>query len=207
MKKYIPTIFFWGAVWGICEATIGYALHLAAVALPGLPGALMFPVGFFCMYQARKTSGKSAAPFYIAAVAASIKLADFLMSGYDAIRIVNPALSILLEGLAVTVIYSIFITSNRVRDYLKVLGMGVLWRALFSVHLFIISLFDLPAGLVTSGAGTLLRFLLLESFYNSLIIYAGLLIAKKIPVHHSSTVRPIAALSACLIAVGMQILI
>ena len=99
----------------------------------------MFPIGFFCMYQARKTTGKSFAPFYIAIIAASIKLVDFFTPGYDAIRIVNPALSILLEGLAVTAIYAYIIKSSRVRDYLKVLGTGILWRALsFGIPIYYI---------------------------------------------------------------------
>ncbi|MFH1879815.1 MAG: hypothetical protein ABIK64_03370 [Bacillota bacterium] len=207
MKKTIPMVLFWGAVWGICEATIGYALHFAAVALPGLPGALMFPIGFWCMVQVRKVTGKDYAPLGIAAVAASIKLVDFLMPGYDAIRVVNPALSILLEGLAVVAVYTVLTAPGRMRDYLKAMGSGVLWRVLFAAYLFAISLFGLPAGLVTSGIGTLLRFVLLESFYNSLVICAGLWLAPKLPVWKPLPVKPIMALSAFLLAIGLQVLL
>jgi hypothetical protein len=207
MKKTIPMILFWGAVWGICEATIGYVLHLAAVALPGLPGALMFPIGFWCMYKARKDTGKVYAPLSIAAVAASIKLVDFLVPGYDAIRVVNPALSILLEGLAVAAVYTALDAPGRMRDYLKALGSGVLWRAMFAAYLFVISLFGLPAGLVTGGIETLLRFVLLESFYNSLVIFTGLRLVPKLPAWKPVTVKPITALSACLLAIGLQVLL
>jgi hypothetical protein len=174
MKKVFPVLLFFGAVWGICEATVGYALHLAALALPGLPGALMFPIGFFCMRRAQMATGKAAAPFQIAVIAAGIKLVDFLMPGYDAIRVVNPALSILLEGLTVTVICALSRAPGSAPKYTQALGMGVLWRTMFAGYLFLISLFGLPAALVTSGAAPLLRFVLLESFFNSLIIYAGL---------------------------------
>jgi hypothetical protein len=207
MKKTIPVILFWGAVWGICEATIGYALHLAAVALPGLPGALMFPIGFWCMAQARKATQKAYAPLGIALVAASIKLVDFLVPGYDAIRVVNPALSILLEGLAVAVVYTVLALPGRIRDYLKALGSGVLWRVLFAAYEFVISLYGLAAGLVTSGIGTLLRFVLLESFFNSLVIYAGLRLAPKLPAWKPLSVRPVTALSACVLAIGLQVLL
>lgn len=207
MKKTIPMILFWGAVWGICEATIGYALHLAAVALPGLPGAFMFPIGFWCMAQVRKATQKAYAPLGIAIVAASIKLVDFLVPGYDAIRVVNPALSILLEGLAVAVVYTAVAAPGRVRDYVKALGSGVLWRTLFAVYLFAISLLGLPAGLVTSGIGTLLRFVLLESFYNSIVIFAGLWLAPKLPISKPIAINPVTTLSACLLAIGLQVLL
>ncbi len=207
MKKNYPAYLFWGGVWGICEASIGYVLHIAAVLVPGLPGALMFPIGFWCMYQARKATDKTTAPFYIAFIAAAVKLVNFLIPGHDVIRIVNPALSILLEGLAVTAVYALFMGSGRVADYLKVLGMSILWRAMFSLYLLIISLFDLPAGLVTSGMGVFLRFILLESFLNSVILYAGLRLAPKLPHFTIRTVKPVAALIACLAAVSLELLL
>ena len=207
MKKYLPALLFWGAVWGICEATIGYALHFAAVALPGLPGALMFPVGFFCMRKAQRATGKAAAPLYIAMIAAGIKLVDFLIPGYDAIRVVNPALSILLEGLAVTAVCALFRAPGNVPGYWQALGMGVLWRSLFSGYLYLISLFHLPAALVTSGALTLLRFVLLESFFNSLIICLGLRLELKFPPRKPWEIRPAVAWMLCLFAVCLEVLL
>lgn len=204
MKKHSLTLLFWGAVWGICEATIGYAFHLVAVALPGLPGALMFPIGFYCMAKAQQATGKPSAPFYIAMVAAGIKLVDFLMPGHDVIRVVNPALSILLEGLAVTAVLALFRPRGRTPGYFQVLGMGVLWRTLFASWLALISLFDLPAGLVTSGILILLRFVLLESFLNSLIIFAGLRLASIFPSPKPWIISPAAAWLALLAALGLQ---
>lgn len=205
MKKNLVLLLFWGAVWGICEATIGYGLHLAAVAVPGLPGALMFPIGFFCMYQARKATGKNFAPFYIAVIAAAIKLVDFLLPGYMVIRIVNPALSIVMEGLAVAAVYALFRAPGRVADYARVLGMSVLWRVMFAGYLYVISLYGLPASLVTSGAGTLLSFLLLESFYNSLIMFAGLWLAPRLPAYRPWKIGPAAALTAFVAAACLQV--
>ena len=204
MKKHSLTLLFWGAVWGTCEATIGYVLHLAAVALPGLPGALMFPIGFYCIARAQQATGKPAAPFFIAMVAAGIKLVDFLMPGYDVIRVVNPALSILLEGLAVTAVLALFRPRGSMPGYFQVLGMGVLWRTLFAFWLALISLFDLPAGLVTSGILILLRFVLLESFLNSLIIFALLRLMLRFPASKPWQVNPAAAWLAFLAALGLQ---
>ena len=207
MRKYFLTLLFWGAVWGICEATAGYALHLAAVALPGLPGALMFPIGFLCMHRAQAATGEVKAPLYIAFIAASLKLADFLVPGHDLIRVLNPAASIVLEGLAVTVVLALRKAPASVAGYPYALAMGVLWRALFSCHLYLISLFGLPAALVTSGAPILLRFVLLESFVNSLVIYAGLRLELRLPTRKPWEIRPAAAWTACLVALGLQVLL
>ncbi len=204
MKKYFLALLFWGGVWGMSEATVGYVLHLAAVALPGLPGALMFPIGFFCMHQAQKATGRTAAALSIAVIAALIKLVDFLMPGYDAIRIVNPALSILLEGLAVAALCMLPRQRSGNPGFFRVLGMGVLWRSLFSGYLYFISLADLPAGLVTSGLPVLLRFVLLESLVNGLIISAGLWLMQRIPARRPVEIRPAFAWIALMASISLQ---
>ncbi len=204
MKKSWPPLLFWGAAWGICEATFGFFLHLIAVALPGLPGMLLFPVGFFCMRTAQKATGKASAPFLIAMVAAGIKLGDFLMPHPDVIRVVNPALSILMEGLAVTAFFALRGARGGEAGIVQAFYMGVLWRAMFAAWLFLTSLSGLPAALVTSGPAVFLRFLLLESFVNGLVIHAGLRLAPRLPTFGPRPVRPAAALAACLAALGLQ---
>lgn len=206
MKKQLPALLFPGAAWGICEATAGFLLHRAAVALPGLPGTLMFPVGFYWMNRAQKTTGHAGAAPGIAAVAALIKLSDLLMPGADPIRVINPALSILLEGLA----FAALSMPNRAQGvplFVRAFAMGTLWRALFASYLFAISLAGLPAGLVTSGLGILLRFVLLESFLNALIIQAGFLLSSKLPRRKPRSTSPAAAAAALMLALGLQALL
>lgn len=204
MKKKLSALLFLGAAWGICEAGIGYVLHRMAVVLPGLPGALMFPIGFYWMYKAQNTTGIASAPVWIAAVAAVIKLADFLIPGADPIRVINPALAILMEGLAVSAV-CVFGASKRIPVFYRVFGMGVIWRGIFAFYLYLISLFDLPALLVTSGLGTLLRFVLLESFINSLVILFCMLLASLLPRRKPWSIRPAAASAAIMLALGLQI--
>ena len=206
MKKNLSALLFLGAAWGICEAGIGYALHRMAVLLPGLPGALMFPIGFYWMNKAQKTTGEVSAPLWIAAIAATIKLADFLIPGADPIRVINPALSILMEGLAVTAVYALGAT-KRIPVFFKVLGMGIIWRGMFAVYLYGISLIDLPALLVTSGMVALLRFVLLESFINSLVILACIHLASRLPRQRPRPISPLAASAAILFALSLQVLL
>ncbi len=205
MKKY--TLLYWGSVWGICEATFGFVLHRAAVALPGLPGALMFPMGFFCMAAAQKATGMRAAPLLTALVAAFIKTANFLLPGMDPIRVANPALSIILEGLAVAALSIPQPASGLVPRFFRVLTMGILWRALFAVYLGFISLFALPAALVTGGAQTLLHFVVTESLINSFII---VLLLRAGPIASPKTKRmtgPAAALVVSVVAISLELLL
>ena len=205
MKKY--TLLFWGSMWGICEATVGFVLHRAAVALPGLPGALMFPMGFFCMAAAQRATGLRAAPWLIALVAAFIKTANFLLPGMDPIRVANPALSIILEGLAVAALSIPHPASDLVPTFLRVLSMGIMWRALFAVYLGFSSLFALPAALVTGGAQTLLHFVVTESLINSAII---VLLLRAGPIASPKTRRmtgPAPALVVSVLAVSLELLL
>ena len=151
MKKSIIPIIFWGSLWGLAEATLGFALHWAAVALPGLPGFFMFPIAFLFMNRAVTDTGLPAAAFHVSLVAAMLKLTDFLIPGHDALRIVNPVLSILFEGIAVFAVIRYLSYKNKPVRIMHAFAMGFTWRGLFFIYLWAISLFGLPAALVTEG--------------------------------------------------------
>jgi len=94
----LVTALFWGAVWGLGEATLGHLLHL--VRVPGLPGLVMFPFGVLVMGRALARSGSAAAVFATGVVAAGFKFLDLLLPGTDILAVINPARAILLEALA-----------------------------------------------------------------------------------------------------------
>jgi len=178
MNKKNIQIVFWGSLWGIAEATLGYVLHMAAIQLPGVPGFVMLPVAFYFMRKAYLAIGKAGAVYQVALVSALIKCCDFLIPGNIPIRILNPALSILLEGLAVALVFAYAERKRNAIGFASVFAMGVLWRAVFLFHLFLISRIGLPAALVTDGLQVSLRFLLLESFVNAVLMFAYLKIEK-----------------------------
>ena len=52
-KTFISNIIFWGSIWGIMEATLGYLLHW----LPQLiSGNIMFPIGAAILLLAYKVN-------------------------------------------------------------------------------------------------------------------------------------------------------
>ena len=96
---------FWGALWGLSEATLGQILHI--VRIPGLAGFVMFPIGIFFMLKAFQDSKNLGVIFSTAVVAATIKLSDLLLPGTYTLDVLRPAIAIITESLAVIFLLSI----------------------------------------------------------------------------------------------------
>lgn len=148
---------------------MGYFLHLLALPIGWL---FWFPIAFGFMRIVYQQTKNASAVFCTALVASSIKLSDLLMP----VRIdyvINPAVSIILEALAVLVVYKIFVTrkeeGKRIFSYSGVAMISVLWRAFYLIYVhflprkfFVIS----PA----AGIQPLLKFLVIENVANILMI-------------------------------------
>lgn len=170
MKKVWVDVLFWGSCWGLMEASLGYVIHVLAVPFPGLPGFLLFPCAFILMNKAMESTGKKDIIIQMSLVAAGLKLLDFLILGNDPIRIINPAISMVMEASAVT---AVFMFSKQV-NWGSSFMMGMVWRGSFLIYMVLLSYFELPAGLVTSGLAVALGFLVMESAINALLIAAYL---------------------------------
>ena len=126
-KSAILMILLMGALWGIAEATIGYALHF----LPhGMSGMFMFPIGMYFMYNAYKKSNKTQAILWVSIIAASIKLIDLCLPTRSPMSVINPAISILLESLVVFA----FVHAYKGRKIvLSSFIMGLSWITVFTL--------------------------------------------------------------------------
>lgn len=103
MGKF-KSIIFWGAVWGVMEATLGWFLHL--IHFRG-ELFLLYPIGLFCMIMAATQTGSSSSVIKVAAVASIIKLVNlFMLPIVPVFHVTNPALAIFLEGLAAWGVYT-----------------------------------------------------------------------------------------------------
>ena len=107
--EFVLTALLFGSLWGISEATLGFLLHLVSRVsfIPGLAGFIMFPVAFFFMRAAFKTSNSIYVIPLTAVVTASFKLASLIMPSVTLIFVVNPIISILAEGLAVLLFFKL----------------------------------------------------------------------------------------------------
>lgn len=100
------TVLFWGSMWGIIEASLGWLMHAAQIHHG--TSTILYAFGIACMFAAATRSGKGAqAVMLTAVVAAAIKLMDFFLPGSPQ-SVLHPAFYILLEGAMTAVISQIF---------------------------------------------------------------------------------------------------
>lgn len=205
MKKTLSIIIFWGAVWGIIEATLGYILHVASF---GVGGAILFPIGFYLMKKAHAESGNLKAIFLTSVVASLIKLVDLTLPYKTIFKVINPSISILFEGIIVFAVFYVIQNKEKFSKYKLVqsLALGLGWRAMYAVYLLL-----LPANIIkVSPIGSLsafVTFFVVYGLINSAIIYTYLKLVeikplKNLPLKIKS--NPLIACIALAVAIFIQ---
>jgi hypothetical protein len=127
-------VLFFGSIWGILEATLGYGLQF----LPELvSGSIMFPIGATIMIYAYKNTGSKKAMLYVALIAASIKSVNFLLPGLMPIKTYNPMIAIMLQGFAMVTIIALFNQKSLVAKISSFVIASILWRGLFLINIYI----------------------------------------------------------------------
>lgn len=177
MKNSLTTIIFWGAAWGLTEATLGYALHL----LPYNFGWMVwFPLAYYFIDRAYKKTGSAISILYTSFIAASIKLVNlFMPTRID--RVLNPAASILLEGLAIFVVYVLIEKKEDLYRYkfLEVLTYSIGWRILYTIYILFMPPFFFSVSAMRES-GLFFRFLITESFATGLIVYIYIKVSERV---------------------------
>lgn len=159
-------ILFWGALWGIFEGTIGYLLHLLPVNIGYI---FWFPIALFFMERAYKATGKLYSVFFIACFAAAIKLINlFVEVRID--RVINPAVSIIIEALAFFAVYYTFNKLPKQNMLVKAITISTSWRFLYLIYLLFVPvwMYNISA---LSSQDNLFNYLIIENAINSLTIY------------------------------------
>ncbi len=121
-------VLFFGAIWGILEATLGYALQFLP---PLVSGSVMFPIAATLMIITYQNTKSKSAMIYVAAIAATIKAINFFMPGLPAIKTYNPMIAMMLQS----VVLVVFIPLIKKKSILAVASgiavLGFSWRVLF----------------------------------------------------------------------------
>ncbi len=172
MKKRWAAILFWGGMWGISEATAAYLIHLF---LPGLGWALYYPLAFGFMYGVYRQTGKAPDILYAALLSAAIKLVNIpMVPRLD--YVINPAVSILLEGLAALWAFPLVISAKEKHPWPQyaalVLFTGALWRMLYLTYLSLAPTWIRDVSFLTDAA-KLQQFAGLELLGGTAVIWAG----------------------------------
>jgi hypothetical protein len=176
-----PSPFFailvWGGLWGIFEATVGYLLHL----LPFSVGWLVwYPVACFFMVNVYRKTGRVRDILYVGILAACIKLLNLFMP-VRVDRVINPAVSILLEALSMAIVafgLNRFFRSKKKSPAAKAIAvfcMNTGWRALYALYLLLLAPNWMREISVISSGEALVTFFITHNFFTSLVLFAGYL--------------------------------
>ncbi|RJX27716.1 MAG: hypothetical protein C4537_00260 [Acholeplasma sp.] len=131
MRKQLATLLFFGSIWGLLEATLGYALHFLPILISG---SIMFPLAAIILMMAEKKLKSPWSLMWIGLIAASIKSINFLMPGLLPIKTYNPMIAIMIQSL---VMVGVVFIAKKSPQGITMLALGLvsfLWRGLFLIN-------------------------------------------------------------------------
>jgi len=204
------TVVFFGSLWGLVEASLGFILHLIPEILPvpSLSGIILFPVGLFFMLSAKRISGSASAIPVTAFIAAAIKVTSLALPAISFRFVRNPALAILSEGALAWLILGIGEWKVNYLMPIKAVVLSFGWRALFLG----INIFGGLTGIANKPLVIQRQFIFLDGSIDALIIVATVLLSlslgkKRSPLTWFKLPGPIPALSALVVGIGMQLIL
>jgi hypothetical protein len=127
-QKILIPVLFYGALWGIVEATIGHILHFIPATIAG---SILFPFAAMILYKAYQKTSSIKALFFISIVASTIKSVNFLLPALSIYKTINPMISIVLEGLVVVLVIAMVTSEKPMMQVAGWLTASISWRILF----------------------------------------------------------------------------
>jgi hypothetical protein len=164
----LTAVLTYGALWGITEASIGHLLHITGFFYGWL---FWFPAAYVFMHQAYRRTGSPSTAVGAAIVAASIKLID-LLAPVRLDFVINPAVSILLEGAVVCIVLGLPVRLAR-KWHLGAVGallMSMAWRGLYLLYALLLVPANWRAISPLISTQALLQFVVVESMVNAMFI-------------------------------------
>ena len=122
-------ILLYGSLWGIIESTLGYLLHLTPFHIGSL---IWLPLSTYFMLRVYKVTGKKSSIIYISLLSSLIKMLNMFLPG-SIDKVINPAISIMCEGIAFTII--VYIANLDCKKFISILTFNSLWRLLYTFYL------------------------------------------------------------------------
>lgn len=165
----ITAIVFWGSLWGALEATVGYILHLMSFKIGWM---FWYPIAFYFMNKAFKTTKYPTSLLFTATIASAIKLTNlFMPTRID--KVINPAVSIILEALVIFAVIKVFeIKKAKVKYGLPLIFLtNISWKTLYIGYIHLMPPLFLEVSSLTA-LKPFLGFYLWESLICSLVIFS-----------------------------------
>lgn len=123
--QFITKVVFFGALWGLIEATIGYALHFLPVLIAG---SIMFPIVMYILYLATKSLGSRKAIFYVAFIAIAIKATNLFLPMLYPAKTINPMIAMFIQSLLAFAVMPM-LNSQGLKNKISALAIAsISWR-------------------------------------------------------------------------------
>ena len=133
-------VLFWGALWGIVEATLGTLLHLPAFDKAGMyacSSTIIIPIAYYLMANCYKRTDSFYAVFLMGILASMIKLCVGFVIGFIP-SVTNPAIYIVVESLITGAAFLVFRPKNVLS--LRTFGAVVLANTVYQVSFLLIKM-------------------------------------------------------------------
>lgn len=130
-KTMLSTVIFFGALWGLAEATLGYALQFLP---PIVSGAVMMPIGALILIRGFTSTDSTRAVFLIALVAISVKAVNFFLPGLPPIKTYNPMIAMLLQTVFIAGVLPVLKRENLPVTIVSFIGASIAWRLAFLLN-------------------------------------------------------------------------
>jgi hypothetical protein len=131
----ISIIVFFGSLWGILEATLGYALQFPLIPF-FVSGMIMFPIAAGLLIRAYLLLQSRLNLLWIGIIAMSIKSINLLLP-MNPWRTVNPMIAIILESLLMVGVVTLIVKKPIKLQVVGLFAASIGWRTLFLAFMFL----------------------------------------------------------------------
>ena len=207
-KQNIPAIIFFGAIWGIIEATLGYLLHLLPISIY-ISGSVMFPVVAYILYKAYAVTKSKPDLLSIGLIAALIKAINFLMPFGSPFKIINPMLSIIMESLMVVLVISLLnkkdVFSKTSGFLLASFGWRLLYLGYMGVQFFMTGFISDYLVSFSAAFDYVVVYGLISTAFALAFVYLDQLAIKNFKFKSIKNINPLISVAALLVAIVLTI--
>lgn len=175
----LSIIIFWGSLWGLTEASLGFLLH--GLKIPGLAGSVLPAIAFYFLYRLYQSGGSAGDVFGASLIAAGLKSLDIVVSPMDLMSVINPVRAIILEGLVAALALQV-LNRRPVRSMVRIILSGLLFpfgsSLAYGLTAFIESSVFHSGNIFQTEPVNLIRFFLLSPLVTAFVITSWLMAGK-----------------------------
>lgn len=204
-KENVLAIIFYGSLWGIIEATLGYVLHWIPAFVSG---SILFPIASVLMVRLYRKTNETSSIFFASIIAAFLKGFNFFLPNLSIWKVINPMIAILVEATVLLIAMHFVKKDISIPTVAALFLTGIAWRASYSL-VFGIEYWTLGnLSPMISSLANIVDFVLVSGAIGGVFVvgfyFLNLLFDYK--VSHQFRLSPIVAMSSFVIAIGVTLI-